>query len=48
MTERDLVDLAVEYGMIKYAGQYYQSMNNKQSAALIRTIKKIADQLEWS
>lgn len=44
-TERELVDLAVEYGMIKGAYEYYQQQTARQSEMVIRTIKKVADEI---
>jgi hypothetical protein len=40
-TKRDLVDLAVEYGMIPYAGRFYQDFNAKMQKALLKQIEKV-------
>jgi hypothetical protein len=47
MTTRDLIDLAVEYGMIRSTVHFY-GLNNKQQTAILKQIKIIADQLDWS
>jgi len=44
-TTRDLVDLAQEYEMIRTPNQFYTS-SQKIQAAILKQIKKIADQLE--
>jgi hypothetical protein len=35
----------VEYGMIRYAGQFYQ-MNDKTKAAILKQITKVAVEIE--
>ncbi len=45
MTKQDLIDLAVEYGMIK-SSQDFNERNAKQQNAIIKTIVRIADQME--
>jgi hypothetical protein len=43
-THRDLIDLAVEYAMIR-STVHFNSLNAKQQGAVIRQISKIAEQL---
>lgn len=43
MTEQDLIDLAIEYGMIRSTTQF-QQMNEKMQQAVLRQIRKVAGQ----
>jgi hypothetical protein len=43
-SHRDLIDLAIEYAMIR-STVHFNDLNAKQRAAVIRQISKIAEQL---
>lgn len=43
-SHRDLIDLAVEYAMVR-STVHFNGLNGKQQAAVIRQITKIAEQL---
>jgi len=43
-SRRDLIDLAIEYAMIR-STVHFNSLNAKQQGAVIRQITKLAEQL---
>lgn len=43
-SHRDLIDLAVEYSMVR-STVHFNGLNAKQQGAVLRTITKIAEQL---
>jgi hypothetical protein len=45
-SKRDLIDLAIEYDMIRSTPDFYE-MSEKAQRKILEVIKKIADQLEW-
>lgn len=42
MSKQDLIDLAIEYSMIRSTWEFNQR-NQKQQEAILRTIKKVAE-----
>ena len=43
MTKQDLIDLAIEYGMIRSTSEF-NSKSEKAQEKILKTIKKIAEQ----
>jgi hypothetical protein len=46
MIKQDLIDLAIEYEMVKSTSDFYNK-SEKAQAKILKTIGKIAKTLEW-
>lgn len=46
MSKQDLIDLAIEYGMVHSTPDFY-SRNEAIQTAILKQMKKVAEQMEW-
>ncbi len=47
LSRRDLIDLAIEYGMVGSV-QAFEEFNARRQDAILRTMGKLADAMDWT